>query len=144
MMPYDPNEDLVPPKKIYLDDVPVLDPELGEVPFWKSLLWNTARARHEMVRNDRADGVGPAETCAPPDQLPPRPVADDTPDVRAGGLTAADLALIERAVDDLENRIGAMEARQRAYHALLDAEAQIEQELGIDSEDEDELPMQLN
>jgi hypothetical protein len=61
---------------------------------------------------------------------PPRLVADTTPASLAGGLTAADIALIERAVDDLETRLDAMEARQRAYRALLDAEAQIERELG--------------
>ena len=39
---YDPYADWVPPAKVYMDDIPVLDPELGKVPFWKSLLWATA------------------------------------------------------------------------------------------------------
>jgi hypothetical protein len=119
--------------------------EWGVMPRWKARA--LALGEIQAILNEagvRADGVAPATTTAPPDELPPRPVAADTPDVRAGGLAADDLAIIERAVDDLETRLDAMEARQRAYHALLDAEAQIEQELGIDPEEEDETPMQLN
>ena len=126
--------DISPPARD-LEDVKT---EWGVMPRWKARA--LAMAEIQAVLNEagiQADGVASAETTADPDQLPPRPVADATT-VRAGGLTAADLALIERAVNDLENRVGAMEARQRAYHALLDAEAQIEQELGINPEDEDE------
>ena len=121
--------DISPPARD-LEDVKT---EWGVMPRWKARA--LAMAEIQAVLNDAA---APATTTADPDQLPPRPVADDTPAVRAGDLTAADLTLIERAVNDLENRVGAMEARQRAYHALLDAEAQIEQELGINPEDEDE------
>jgi hypothetical protein len=78
-------------------------------------------------------------------------VADDTEEgkarahlhMRERAFSAADLALIEAAVDDLETRLDAMEQRQRAYAALLDAERQIEQELGIDPED-GELPPVMN
>jgi hypothetical protein len=133
--------DISPPARD-LEDVKT---EWGVMPRWKARAMCIGEI--QAVLSDagiRTDGVAPATTTAPPDELPPRPVADDTPAIRAGDLTAADLALIERAVDDLETRIDAMEARQRAYAALLDAERQIEQELGIDPEDEDDPPMQLN
>ena len=55
---YDAYADWIPPAKQYMDDIPVLDPELGKVPFWKSLLWATARARTEMIRNDSAASAG--------------------------------------------------------------------------------------
>ena len=133
--------DISPPARD-LEDVKT---EWGVMPRWKARA--LAIGEIQAVLSDagiRADAVAPATTTAPPDELPPRPVADATTHVRAGGLTPDDLELIERAVDDLETRLDAMEQRQRAYAALLDAESQIEQELGIDPEDGDEPTMQLN
>jgi hypothetical protein len=148
MMPYDPSADTIPPPTSVADELMTVNTSYGPMEKWKAraLAIGWFQRAVDSVRADSADGVGPAETCADPDELPPPVVADDTPpDVRAGELTADDLALIERAVDDLENRIGAMESRQRAYRALLDAEARIEQELGIDPEDqEDEPTLKLN
>jgi hypothetical protein len=135
--------DISPPARD-LEDVKT---EWGVMPRWKARA--LALGEIQAILNEagvRADGVAPAETTADPDQLPSRPVADDTT-VRAGGLTADDLELIERAVDDLENRLAVLEQKRRAYDALLDAEHQIEQEMGIDPEDGDgdeQSPMQLN
>jgi hypothetical protein len=125
-------------------DLEDVNTEWGRLPRWKARA--LALGEIQAILNEagvRADGVAPASETAPPDQLAPPVVADDMP-VGATGLTGDDLAAIEAAVDDLENRIGAMERRQAAYAALLDAEAQIEQELGIDPEDEGGPPMQLN
>jgi hypothetical protein len=121
--------DISPPAR----DLEEVNTEWGRLPRWKARA--LALGEIQAVLNEagvRADGVAPATTSAPPDELPPRPVADATTNVRAGGLTPDDLELIERAVDDLETRLDAMEQRQRAYAALLDAEHQVEQELGID------------
>jgi hypothetical protein len=100
-------------------------------------------AEIQSVLNDAA---APPEATAPPDELPPRLAADTTPEGEARAhrhmqkraLTAADLAAIEAAVDKLKTRIDALEQKRRAYDALLEAEQVIEQELGIDPEDEDE------
>ena len=73
---YDAYADWVPPAKVYMDDIPVLDPELGKVPFWKSLLWATSKARTEMIRNDSA-AVG--ATSLGDEQQPPRLAADEEP-----------------------------------------------------------------
>jgi hypothetical protein len=130
--------DISPPAR----DLEEVNTEWGRLPRWKARA--LALGEIQAVPNEsgvRVDGVAPAETTADPDQLPSRPVADDTSARRAGELTADDLELIERAVDDLENRLSRMEQRQRAYAALLDAEHQIEQVLGIDPGDEDEPPM---
>jgi hypothetical protein len=125
---YDPYADWIPPAKVYMDDIPVLDPELGKVPFWKSLLWATARARTEMLRNDSAAGNASALT---EEDKPPRLAADEEP-IPSGLLDA-----IEQKVEELSIRLDNYERVKRAEQALLDLEDRIEAELSPDTGDDD-------
>ena len=56
--------------------IPVFDPELGKVPFWKSLLWATSKARTEMIR---ADSAAVGATSLSEEDKPPRLAADEEP-----------------------------------------------------------------
>jgi hypothetical protein len=125
---YDPYADWVPPAKVYMDDIPVLDPELGKVPFWKSLLWATARARTEMIRNDSA-GVGASELGE--SDKPPRLAADEEP------IPPEVLSAIENRIEELSIRLDNYERMKRAEQALLDLEDRIEAELPPDTDDDD-------
>ena len=125
---YDAYADWVPPAKVYMDEIPVLDPELGKVPFWKSLLYNTARARTEMLRNDSAAVV--ANSLGEPDK-PPRLAADEEPAIPSEVLSA-----IESKIEELATRLDAYERVKRAEQALLDLEDRIEAELPPDTDDD--------
>ena len=125
---YDPYADWVPPAKVYMDDIPVLDPELGKVPFWKSLLWATARARTEMLRADSA-AVG-ASALGEPDK-PPRLAANEEP------IPSEVLSVIEQKIGELSIRLDNYERVKRAEQALLDLEDRIEAELPPDTDDDD-------
>jgi hypothetical protein len=124
---YDPYADWVPPAKVYMDDIPVLDPELGKVPFWKSLLWATARARTEMIRNDSAAA---GASAPPPETLPPRPAADEEP------IPSEVLSVIEQKIEELSIRLDNYERTKRAEQALLDLEDRIEAELPPSDDDD--------
>jgi hypothetical protein len=113
------------------------------MPRWKARA--LALGEIQAILNEagvRADGVAPATTTAPPDELPPRPVADDTEE-RERVLSAEDLAVIDAAVHALSARLDRLEARQRAYRALTDLEEEVER-LNPQDGDEDEPPEQLN
>jgi hypothetical protein len=127
---YDPYADWIPPAKVYMDDIPVLDPELGKVPFWKSLLWATSKARTEMLRNDSA-ATG-ASALAEEDK-PPRLAADEEP------IPSEVLSAIEQKIEELSIRLDAYERTKRAEQALLDLEDRIEAELPPDTEDDDDM-----
>ena len=60
-MTYNPTDDYLPPRKQHLDDVIVTDPQLGDVPFWKALLWNTAHLRQAMMRADDYRTAAPSQ-----------------------------------------------------------------------------------
>ena len=70
-MPIDESGEYVPPKRLYLDNLIVQHPELGQCELWQAVAWDTARLRNAMAR---ADGAGPmdeagregAEQTAPP------------------------------------------------------------------------------
>jgi hypothetical protein len=115
--------DVAPPRKQYLDDLLVLDPEIGEVALWKAIAWNTAKLRNAMARADAAE-----PTPLRDEDRPPPIVADQTQTSRTT-LTQGELRAIEDAVDRLDARLSALEQRKRAEDALLDAEAEIEKEL---------------
>ena len=125
---YDPYADWVPPAKQYMDDIPVLDPELGKVPFWKSLLWATARARTEMIRND---SVASGASALPPEKLPPRLAADEEP------IPPEVLSAIEQKIAELATRLDAYERTRAAEQALIDLENRIEAELPDTGDDDD-------
>jgi hypothetical protein len=96
-----------------MDDLPVVDPVLGKVPFWKSLIYNTAKLRNAV---ERADSVAKPNSMRDEDR-PPRLAADRDPDI---------LKSITDMVDALEQRITDMERRRAAEaiaeKALIDAE----------------------
>jgi hypothetical protein len=122
---FDWTGDWVPPKPMYMDDLLIVDPVLGKVPFWKSLIYNSAKLRNAVEHRD--DGIiGSQVTPLTEEQQPPELAADE------GGtrtLTPEELKAIEDAVDRLDARLSALEQRKRAEDALLDAEAEIEKEL---------------
>ena len=121
---YDAYADWVPPAKQYMDDIPVFDPELGKVPFWKSLLWATSKARTEMIR---ADSVG-ASSLSEEDK-PPRLAADEEP------IPPEVLNAIESRIEELSIRLDNYERVKRAEQALLDLEERIEAQLPPSDDD---------
>ena len=125
---YDPYADWVPPAKVYMDEIPVLDPELGKVPFWKSLLWATAKARTEMLR---ADSAATGSSALSEEQKAPRLAADEEP------IPSEVLSDIEAKIEELATRLDAYERTKRAEQALLDLEDRIEAELPPDTGDDD-------
>jgi hypothetical protein len=116
---FDWNADFVPPRKQYMDDIPVIDPEIGKVPLWKSILWNTAKLRNAMARADSA------ETTPLTDAQKPPPLAADEAGSGAT-LSAEDLQMIEDAVDALDARLTKLEAQRAAEQALCDLEDALE------------------
>jgi hypothetical protein len=116
---FDWNADWVPPRKQYMDDIPVIDPEIGKVPLWKSILWNTAKLRNAMAR---ADSDGP--TPLTDEQKAPRLAADETP--AQATLSDEDLKAMEELIDKLDQRLTALEARRDAEQKLLELEDALE------------------
>jgi hypothetical protein len=115
---YDPNADWIEPKRVYMDDLLIVDPVLGKVPFWKSLIYNSAMLRNAVERQQRNDSAEP--TPLTDEQKPPRLAADDTT------LSDDDLAKIEKAVDALDQRLSALEAKRDAERKLLELEDALE------------------
>ena len=130
---YDPNLDWYPPKPVYGDDVLVDDvgPDgLGRnQPFWKVLLWHTAKARTEMLRADSA-AVGTSSLGE--SDKPPRLAADEEP------IPSEVLSAIEQKIDELSIRLDNYERMKRAEQALLDLEDRIEAELRPSPDDDDD------
>jgi hypothetical protein len=128
---YDACADWVPPAKVYGDEVLVNDtgPDgLGpDMPFWKVLLWHTAKARTEMLRND---SVG-ASALGYEDK-PPRLAADEEP------IPSEVLSAIEQKIAELTVRLDAYERMKAADQALIDLENRIEAELPPDTDTDDD------
>jgi hypothetical protein len=120
---HDHNLDFIPPKPVYGDDILVNDtgPDgLGRnVPFWKVLLWHTAKARSEMLRNDSVD-----PTPLRDEDQPPRLAADEK-SARAQ-LSDEDLRKFEDAIDKLDQRLTMLEARKNAEEKLEELEDALE------------------
>jgi hypothetical protein len=131
---YDPYLDWVPPAKVYGDEVLVDDsgPDgLGRnQPFWKVLLWHTAKARTEMLRNDSA-ATGASSLSE--EQQAPRLAADEEP------IPSEVLRAIEQKIEELAIRLDNYERTKRAEQALLDLEERIEAELPPDTDDDDDM-----
>jgi hypothetical protein len=127
---YDPCADWIPPAKVHMDDILVDDigPDgLGrDKPFWKVLLWHTAKARTEMIR---ADSAG-ASTLA--EDKPPKLAADEEPAIPTEVLSA-----IEQKIAELATRLDAYERTKRVEQVLLDLEDRIEAQLPPDDDDGD-------
>jgi hypothetical protein len=131
--------DISPPARD-LEDVKT---EWGVMPRWKARA--LALGEIQRVINDagiRADGVAPAQSTADPEELPPRPVADDDNKPRA--FSAADLEAVNAACDALADRLGRLEAQQRAYRALTDLEEEVDRLSPPEDEDDPENRPQLN
>jgi hypothetical protein len=116
------DDDWVPPKKVYMDDLPVADPELGIVPFWKSLIWNTANLRNALARADAAP-----HTPVRDEDQPPPVVADQAQnqlreELRQTLETCNLLRALEK-IADMEARIEMIEKRKKANDLLLALEA---------------------
>ena len=128
---YDPNLDWYPPAKVYGDDVLVNDTGrdgLGpNMPFWKVLLWHTAKARSEMILNDSAAS---GASALPPEALPPRLAADEEP------IPSEVLRAIEQKLEELSIRLDNYERVKRAEQALIDLENRIESELPPSDDDD--------
>ena len=131
---YDPYLDWVPPAKVYGDDILVNDtgPDgLGpDKPFWKVLLWHTAKARSEMIRND---SVTVGASTLPDEKKPPRLAADEEP------IPPEVLSAIEQKLEELSIRLDNYERTKRAEQMLLDLEERIEAELPPDTGDDDDM-----
>ena len=131
---YDPNLDWYPPAKVYGDDVLVNDvgPDgLGrDQPFWKVLLWHTAKARTEMIR---ADSAATGVSALAEEDKPPRLAADEEP------IPSEVLSAIEQKIEELSIRLDNYERTKRAEQALLDLEDRIEAELPPDTGDGDDM-----
>jgi hypothetical protein len=140
-MTYDPNDDWVPPKPIHGDDILVDDAGPGGLgrnqPFWKVLLWHTARARTEMRRADSAVAAEPSTLwVAPSDQLTPRLAAD-----RVAAIDADVLEAVEQAIDDLTARLDRYERRMAAEAALTALEDEIDRLSPPSQDDETHEPV---
>jgi hypothetical protein len=118
---YDPNVDWYPPKPVYMDDLLIVDPVLGKVPFWKSLIYNSAMLRNAVERQ-RSDSVAP--TPLKDEDKPPPLLADS--EQKPTPLSDDDLAMIEKAVDALDQRLTQLEARRDAERILEDLEDALE------------------
>ena len=129
---YDPCADWIPPAKVYGDDILVNDvgPDgLGpNMPFWKVLLWHTAKARTEMLRNDSAVGA----SALGYEDKPPRLAADEEP------IPSEVLSAIEQKIEELATRLDAYERMKAADQALIDLENRIETELPPDTGEDDD------
>jgi hypothetical protein len=130
-MTHNSDEDYLPPRKQHLDDVIVTDPQLGDVPFWKSLLWNTAHLREVMMRADSVierQRFHEDQTIKPshPEEQKAPPLAAD-----AVAIHRTDPELIKTLTDAcqrLSDRLDALEAGREAAQALDDLETALEKE----------------
>ena len=118
-MPIDDSGEYIPPKRQYLDNLVVNDPELGQCELWQSIAWNTAKLRNAMARADSSD-----HSLHHKDQAPPL-VADAV--VKEAEATL--MTRIKDSLDALERRMAALEQRadeqeraRRAEEALKLAE----------------------
>jgi hypothetical protein len=114
---FDWNGDWVPPKPVYMDDLLIVDPVLGKVPFWKSLVYNSAKLRNAIERNDSVE-----PTPIRDEDKPPRLGADDRP----AQVSDADLKMIEQKIDALTARLDQLERRRAAEDALAALEDEVE------------------
>ena len=128
---YDPNADWIPPRPVYMDDLLIVDPVLGKVPFWKSLIYNSAMLRNAVERQQRNDSV--EHTPLRDEDKPPRLAADEK--AAQATLSDDDLATIEKAVDALDQRLAQLEARRDAERKLLALEDALE-ETGIQPDED--------
>jgi hypothetical protein len=137
------DDDFVPPRRVFGDDIPVLDPELGTVPFWKSLIWNTANLRNSMAMADSAEHpLHDEDLPLPRVGTSGSAVArkDEVPGSGGEAERAAQeekLAAVMASLDRLSARMDEMErqqaevarneaAREKAQQALLAAEEKAE------------------
>jgi hypothetical protein len=105
-----------------MDDLLIVDPVLGKVPFWKSLIYNSAMLRNAVERR-RNDSVETTPLCD--EDKPPPLVADEASTSRAT-LSDEDLKRIEDAVDRLDQRLTQLEALRDAEQKLMDLEDALE------------------
>jgi hypothetical protein len=117
---------IVPP----VSDLEDVTTAWGVMPRWKARAMALAEMQTVIRESvDRSDGIiGPEVTPLTEEQQPP-PLAADASTTSRARLSDEDLKQIEAAVDALDQRLSALEARRRAENALLDAEAEIEREL---------------
>ena len=128
-MTNNPTDDYLPPRKQHLDDVIVTDPQLGDVPFWKSLLWNTSHLREVMMR---ADSIIEKQRQHEDQTIKPSsPEEQKAPPLAADAVARVDnelIAKIEKAVDALTERLDALEKGRQIDAALSDLEEAMEKE----------------
>jgi hypothetical protein len=116
------DDDFVPPRKTYLDDVEVFDAALGGiVPAWKSLIYHGAIAKQRIEAQALADAA--PHTSIRDENLPPRPVADAQPDPAEGLREEFQLHTLLAKIARFEQRIEALEKRKKANDLLLALEA---------------------
>ncbi len=110
-----PTDDYLPPRKQHLDDVIVTDPQLGDVPFWKALLWNTAHLRQAMMRADavierqRHHNDQPVKPSGSDESKPPPVATEQTPVIHRTDPEI--VKALQHACDKLSARLDRMKRR---------------------------------
>ena len=115
-MAYDPDNsgEYIRPLPQYMDNLIVEHPEIGQCELWKAIAWDTAKLRNYIHRADSAGAIAAeAQKGAPSGQ--PRhapPLAADSIKAKAKD-EATKMQKVMDALDTLETRLGALEARKR-------------------------------
>jgi hypothetical protein len=122
------------------DDLQEVMTSWGKMPKWKAralALGEMQAALVEHVRDDSAHDDQPMTTALGPEgKEPPALAADQVErEARAHSLSAEDLATIEDAIDALDERLSALEARKEAERKLLELEDALE-ETGIQPDED--------
>jgi hypothetical protein len=129
------NDDWTPPPPIGPnDELVTVDTQFGPMEKWKARALSIGwfQRQLQIARDDSAaqDNQPLTTAMGQEGKEPPALAANETaPQARTGQLSAEDLQRIDDACDKLSQRLDALEQRQRAENALIDAEQQIEKEL---------------
>jgi hypothetical protein len=129
------NDDWTPPPPIGPnDELVTVDTQFGPMEKWKARALSIGWFQRQLqtARDDSAaqDDQPLTTAMGSEEQEPPALAADTTaPQARTGQLSAEDIKHIEDACDKLSQRLDALEQRQRAENALIDAEEQVALEL---------------
>lgn len=119
----DESGEYIPPARQYLDNLIVMDPELGQVELWKSIAWNTAKLRNAMARADAA--TGHIDQAAGGDHKVAPPLVADT-------IAQTEVDVARRIIDmigKLNRRMDALEERAEGRRSEADAALQLAEDI---------------
>jgi hypothetical protein len=139
------NNDYLPPPIGPTDELTTVDTSYGPMEKWKahalSIGW--FQRQTQLARDDSADDQPMTTALGPEAQEPPALAADEVEhEARAQSLSDEDFAAIEKAVDTLDQRLSALEARRDAERKLSELEDALEA-TGI-APDEEGQPINLH